>query len=71
MANERAEQYQGKTTGFVTITCLVAAIGGCMFGYDVGVAGTSKKLVLKCLKRLKVGMGVKEQISVFILLFTN
>ncbi|KAL0694267.1 hypothetical protein Bca4012_061447 [Brassica carinata] len=39
MANERAEQYQGKITGFVTITCLIAAIGGSMFGYDVGVAG--------------------------------
>lgn len=45
MENERAEQYQGKITGFVTVTCLIAAIGGCMFGYDVGVAGTILKKV--------------------------
>lgn len=38
-ANERTERYQGKITGFVVIACLVAAIGGCLFGYDIGVSG--------------------------------
>lgn len=38
--NERAERYQGKVTGFVIVTCFVAAIGGCIFGYDIGVSGS-------------------------------
>ncbi|KAK6126936.1 hypothetical protein DH2020_039323 [Rehmannia glutinosa] len=36
---ERAEQYQGKVTPYVIITCIVAAIGGSLFGYDVGISG--------------------------------
>ncbi|KFK33306.1 hypothetical protein AALP_AA6G358000 [Arabis alpina] len=39
MAIERAEEYRGKVTGFVIMACLVAAIGGSMFGYDIGVSG--------------------------------
>ncbi|XP_023641298.1 sugar transport protein 7-like [Capsella rubella] len=39
VVNERAEQYQGKVTGSVVVTCFVAAIGGCIFGYDIGVSG--------------------------------
>lgn len=70
MENERAEQYQGKITGFVTVTCLIAAIGGCMFGYDVGVAGTIlKKLVLDYFLKTQVGICVKEQIVFFLLFF--
>ncbi|ESQ46422.1 hypothetical protein EUTSA_v10000602mg [Eutrema salsugineum] len=40
VANERAERYQGKITSFVILTCLVATIGGCIFGYDIGVSGS-------------------------------
>ncbi|KAF8365025.1 hypothetical protein HHK36_021323 [Tetracentron sinense] len=36
---ERAEQYQGKVTSFVIISCLVAAVGGSIFGYDIGISG--------------------------------
>ncbi|CAN8248091.1 unnamed protein product [Cochlearia groenlandica] len=39
VARERAEQYQGKVTGYVIIACLVAAIGGAIFGYDIGISG--------------------------------
>lgn len=39
VAKERAEQYQGKVTSYVIIACLVAAIGGSIFGYDIGVSG--------------------------------
>lgn len=39
VAKERAEQYQGKVTGYVIIACLVAAIGGSIFGYDIGISG--------------------------------
>lgn len=31
--------YEGKVTGFVLITCFVAAIGGFLFGYDLGITG--------------------------------
>ncbi|THU74220.1 hypothetical protein C4D60_Mb04t31080 [Musa balbisiana] len=31
--------YPGKTTPFVILTCLVAATGGLIFGYDLGISG--------------------------------
>lgn len=40
-ARERAEQYKGKVTPYVVIACIVAAVGGSLFGYDIGVSGTS------------------------------
>lgn len=40
VAKERAEQYQGKVTPSVIVACLVAAIGGSIFGYDIGISGT-------------------------------
>lgn len=39
VAKERAEQYQGKVTVFVIIACIVAAVGGSIFGYDIGISG--------------------------------
>ncbi|XP_062078281.1 sugar transport protein 7 [Humulus lupulus] len=39
LAMERADQYQGKVTSYVIIACLVAAIGGSIFGYDIGISG--------------------------------
>ncbi|CAN6463388.1 unnamed protein product [Victoria cruziana] len=43
------KQYAGKITGFVIITCIVAAFGGLIFGYDIGVSGgvTSMDAFLK------------------------
>lgn len=41
VAKERAEQYQGRVTCYVVIACLVAAVGGAIFGYDIGISGTS------------------------------
>ncbi|KAL4372337.1 hypothetical protein HN51_017456 [Arachis hypogaea] len=32
-------QYEGKVTAFVLITCFVAAMGGLLFGYDLGITG--------------------------------
>lgn len=40
VSKERAEQYRGKVTGYVIVTCLVGAIGGSLFGYDIGISGT-------------------------------
>ncbi|KAE8647956.1 hypothetical protein Csa_000629 [Cucumis sativus] len=31
--------YEGGVTGFVIVTCLVAAMGGLLFGYDLGISG--------------------------------
>ncbi|XP_004508394.1 sugar transport protein 7-like isoform X3 [Cicer arietinum] len=35
----RAEQYNGRVTVHVIIACIVAATGGSLFGYDVGISG--------------------------------
>ncbi|KAL2339373.1 hypothetical protein Fmac_007313 [Flemingia macrophylla] len=34
-----ARHYEGKVTAFVLITCFVAAMGGLLFGYDLGITG--------------------------------
>lgn len=39
VAKERADKYQGRVTLFVVIACLVAAVGGSIFGYDIGISG--------------------------------
>ncbi|CAN4113834.1 unnamed protein product [Withania somnifera] len=31
--------YEGKVTSFVIMTCMVAATGGLLFGYDIGISG--------------------------------
>lgn len=35
------KHYPGRTTFFVIMVCIVAASGGLMFGYDVGISGNS------------------------------
>ncbi|KAG6470128.1 sugar transport protein 7-like [Zingiber officinale] len=39
VAKERVEQYRGRLTPFVVMACLVAAVGGSIFGYDIGISG--------------------------------
>ncbi|KAJ6795016.1 sugar carrier protein A isoform X1 [Iris pallida] len=39
VAKERAGQYKGRVTTFVVVACLVAAVGGAIFGYDIGISG--------------------------------
>ncbi|KAK7411629.1 hypothetical protein VNO78_03064 [Psophocarpus tetragonolobus] len=36
---ERAEEYKGRVTPYVIIACIVAATGGALFGYDIGISG--------------------------------
>lgn len=36
---ERADQYKGRVTPFVVFACIVAAVGGSIFGYDIGISG--------------------------------
>ncbi|KAI0499675.1 hypothetical protein KFK09_017883 [Dendrobium nobile] len=35
----RPEAYEGKVTSFVVLSCIVAASGGILFGYDIGISG--------------------------------
>jgi len=39
VSQERAQQYQGRVTLYVVLACMVAAIGGSIFGYDIGISG--------------------------------
>ncbi|XP_054806541.1 sugar transport protein 7-like [Prosopis cineraria] len=39
VAKERAAQYKGRVTAYVVITCIIAAVGGSLFGYDIGISG--------------------------------
>lgn len=41
VTKERAEEYKGRVTPYVIIACIVAAIGGSLFGYDIGISGDS------------------------------
>lgn len=33
------KEYPGNLTAYVTVTCIVAAMGGLIFGYDIGISG--------------------------------
>lgn len=41
VSKERAGEYKGRVTVYVVVSCLVAAIGGSLFGYDIGISGNS------------------------------
>ena len=38
VAKDRKEQYQGKVTTYVIISCIVAAVGGSIFCCDIGIS---------------------------------
>ena len=35
-------EFEAKITPIVIISCIMAATGGLMFGYDVGISGTPR-----------------------------
>lgn len=37
--SDGGKEYPGNMTVFVLVTCLVAATGGLIFGYDIGISG--------------------------------
>ena len=39
-------QYNGKMTPFVILSCMMAAMGGVIFGYDIGISGLSLYYVI-------------------------
>ncbi|KAK7840561.1 sugar carrier protein c [Quercus suber] len=34
-----SKEYPGNLTPYVVVTCVVAAMGGLIFGYDIGISG--------------------------------
>ena len=36
------EGYSGRVTPFVVLSCVVAGSGGVLFGYDLGISGSSR-----------------------------
>ena len=40
------KEFEAKITPIVIISCIMAATGGLMFGYDVGVSGKNRESVL-------------------------
>ncbi|ESR34836.1 hypothetical protein CICLE_v10006610mg [Citrus x clementina] len=49
ITSEGGQYYNGKMTVFVVLSCIVAATGGLIFGYDIGISGgvTSMEPFLK------------------------
>ncbi|KAF6143695.1 hypothetical protein GIB67_021705 [Kingdonia uniflora] len=39
VSKERAEHYKGKVTSYVIMACIFGAVGGAIFGYDIGISG--------------------------------
>ncbi|PRQ28897.1 putative major facilitator, sugar transporter, major facilitator superfamily [Rosa chinensis] len=35
----RSKEYAGELTRYVMVTCIIAAMGGLIFGYDIGISG--------------------------------
>ena len=46
------KEYPGKMTLFVLMTCIVAATGGLIFGYDIGISGINRKKKIVVFKDL-------------------
>lgn len=38
--------YNGKITAFVILSCMMAGMGGVIFGYDIGISGLFIPLIL-------------------------
>lgn len=64
VVKERAEQYQGRVTCYVVVTCLIAAVGGSIFGYDIGISGVSLSLCNQFFNLLAVCMKFCSRFSV-------
>lgn len=44
--NNNAAKYNGRMTTLVILSCIIAATGGLVFGYDIGISGTYMLLVV-------------------------
>lgn len=43
---KRAHLYEYRITGYFVFACIVAALGGSLFGYDLGVSGESVLFII-------------------------
>ncbi|RZR96859.1 hypothetical protein BHM03_00025952 [Ensete ventricosum] len=46
LVGKRQAYYKGRITAFVILSCTVAATGGILFGYDLGISGSALALAL-------------------------
>lgn len=46
VAQSSGRNYEGQITPFVIFTCIVAAMGGLLFGYDLGISGKCTRYCL-------------------------
>jgi len=42
---KRAHLYEHKITGYLIFSCIIGALGGALFGYDLGVSGEFNLIV--------------------------
>ena len=42
-------EYPGNLTPYVLVTCIVAAMGGLIFGYDIGISGNNMRTTYFCI----------------------
>lgn len=50
---KRAHLYEHRITGFFIFSCIVGALGGSLFGYDLGVSGEFNSSILTHLMKIK------------------
>ena len=43
------KEYPGNLTPYVLVTCVVAAMGGLIFGYDIGISGNYTRTPYFCI----------------------
>ena len=43
------KEYPGNLTPYVLVTCVVAAMGGLIFGYDIGISGNYTRTSYFCI----------------------
>jgi hypothetical protein len=41
IVSSHGKDYPGKLTSKVLVTCIVASMGGLIFGYDLGISGNN------------------------------
>lgn len=39
ITGEGGKSYNGRVTSFVVLSCMMATMGGIIFGYDIGISG--------------------------------
>lgn len=69
-ASPHAMEFEAKITPIVVFSCVMAATGGLMFGYDIGISGTSSNPILPVCGGLQAAMLlVHHQSSIPVVLF--